>query len=494
MRSWLLPHGSRKLVSPPTHGRTRESESSLVKTMSRFLPAFLAALAAALLIPNLSGQPAAAAGGKFNVLVLMTDEHNAAITGCYGDPVVRTPTLDALAASGVRFTAAYCQNPICVPSRVSLVSGRMPSNLHQFGNANTQKYEGVTTLADLFITAGYEAAWFGKTHWGNPRFPRTGESDQRQGFEKVERTFGRLPQDSAVSTWPVEQNTDHITANEALDFLEKNRDRKFFLGVSFVKPHFPFTIQPKYHEMYRGRVGLPPRATDRHIAELPAISRKERATYRHAEASEAEIVRARELYYGMVTYVDEEFGRIVRKLEELGLRDDTIIVYTADHGEMLGERGIWYKNAFQEGSVRIPFIWTFPKRLPQGRVVAAPAMNMDIFPTLAELCGLPAPAGLEGSSLVPVMTGRDDGNGRRALSENFRSGFAGRMIRTARWKYFFYRDGEEFLYDMENDPDEETNLAQDPRHRATAAEMRKEASAGWVLPPRGRSGQSGQVK
>lgn len=143
----------------------------------------------------------------YNVLFLMTDEHNPRITGCYGDPLVKTPTLDALAARGVRFTAAYCQNPICVPSRVSLVSGRMASNLATFGNTANQKYEGITTLADLFVNAGYRAAWFGKTHWGDPRFPDTGggNANKRAAKEEKDESFGRLPQESQISKWPVEK-------------------------------------------------------------------------------------------------------------------------------------------------------------------------------------------------------------------------------------------------------------------------------------------------
>jgi arylsulfatase A-like enzyme len=173
-------------------------------------------------------------------------------------------------------------------------------------------------------------------------------------------------------------------------------------------------------------------------------------------------------------------GRIVRKLDELGLREKTIIIYTSDHGEMLGDRGIWYKNTFYEGSAGIPFIWSFPRALPQARVVHAPAMNMDVLPTLAELCRLPKPDGLEGRSLLPVMNGTDSGKDRYALSENYRGNFAGRMIRTSRWKYFFYTTGEEFLYDLESDPGEEFNLVKDPRHRAVADELKQKASAGWI--------------
>jgi len=422
----------------------------------------------------------------YNVLFLMSDEHNPRILGCAGDPIVHTPHLDSLAATGVRFTAAYCQNPICVPSRVSLVSGRMPSNLATFGNTANQKYQGITTLADLFTQAGYRTVWFGKTHWGDPRFQDggAGAAHQRAARDEQDESLSRLPQDSMVSTWPVEKNAEHATANEALAFLDQNRDRKFFLGVSFVKPHFPFTIQQPYYDRYKDKVTLP-RASAKLIADLPSLSKEEREKYGHAQATDAEILRTKALYYGMVTYVDEEFGRILKKLDDLGLREKTIIVYTADHGEMLGDRGIWYKNSFYDGSATIPFIWSFPHALSPGSVIRTPAMNLDILPTLADLCGLPKPGGLEGTSLLPVMQGADAGLDRIALSENYRGNFAGRMIRTARWKYFFYTNGEEYLYDLQADPGEETNLVTDPARRALADELRQKASAGWVQSKRG---------
>jgi len=443
----------------------------------------LALLTALLLVP-LAALRADETTESYNVILLMTDEHNPRIIGCYGDALVKTPTLDGLAARGVRFTSAYCQNPICVPSRVSLVSGRMPSHLQTFGNTANQKYENITTLADVFVKAGYQTAWFGKTHWGDPRFQKTGEGAKNKRVAKAEQdeSFGRLPQESQVSKWPVEKNPEHLTAGEALAFLEQNKARKFFMGVSFTKPHFPFTIQQQYYDLYRGKVS-PPRATPELIEELPAVSKQERAKYKHAEATTEDIMRAKAIYYGMVNYVDEELGRILKKLDEMGLRDKTIILYTADHGEMLGDRGIWYKNSFYDGSAGIPFIWSFPKALPQGKVVSAPAMNMDIFPTLCDLCNLPKPAGLEGKSLVPLMKGTEDGRDRYALSENYRGGFAGRMIRTAKWKYSFYTNGEEYLYDMQADPNEENNLIKNPAHRKTADELKQRASEGWIATP-----------
>jgi choline-sulfatase len=423
----------------------------------------------------------AAPATNYNVLFLMSDEHNPRVIGSYGDPLVKTPNLDALSATGVRFTAAYCQNPICVPSRVSLVSGRMPSAMKTFGNTANQRYEGITTLADAFVAAGYQAVWLGKTHWGNPRFQANGAgaANKRAALDEPDESLSRLPQDSQISTWPKEKNAEHLTTNEALAFLDQNHGRKFFLGVSLVKPHFPFTIQQQYYDLYKDRVTAP-RVSEKLIAELPSLAKEEREKYNHAGATTAEVLRTKAIYYGMVTYVDEEFGRVLKKLDELGLRENTIIVYTADHGEMLGDRGTWYKNSFYDGSATIPFIWSFPKSLPQGKVVRTPAMNMDVFPTLMELCGLPAPAGLEGRSLVPVLQGRESGEDRIALAESYRGNFAGRMIRTARWKYFFYTTGEEFLYDLNADPGEETNLVKDPALRPVADDLKQRASAGWV--------------
>jgi choline-sulfatase len=424
------------------------------------------------------------AAEPYNVLVLMCDEHNPHIMGCAGDPLVKTPTFDALAASGVRFTAAYCQNPICVPSRVSLISGRMPCHLNTFGNTANQKYEGITTLADVFTKAGYRAVWFGKTHWGDPRFQKAGNAngDRKAAEAAQDETLSRLPQESKVSDWPVEKNLEHLTTNEALTFLDNIKDQKFFLGVSLVKPHFPFTIQQQYYDMYQGKV-TPPRDSPELIAALPTISKKERLVYNFAEASREDILRTKAMYYGMVTYVDEELGRILKKLDDLGLREKTIILYTADHGEMLGDHGIWYKNSFFDGSATIPFIWSFPKALPRGKVVNTPAMNMDVFPTLCELCDLPKPAGLEGSSLLPVLQGTKDGADRQALSENYRRDFAGRMIRTGKWKYFFYTNGEEFLFDLQTDPGEEHNLIKDPALRQMADELKQRATVDWVATP-----------
>jgi choline-sulfatase len=422
---------------------------------------------------------ATAAARGHNVLFLMSDEHSPHVAGWLGNKVVRTPALDALAARGAAFPSAYCQNPICVPSRASLLTGRMPWKVGVFGNTPGCLDASVPTLADVFRRAGYVAGWMGKTHWGGtPAFvtPKRGKEVDEALARRADRS--RLPQDAAIADYPVSAEFDTITKNQALRFLEENRDKPFFAGVSFRKPHFPFLVQEKYFRMYEGRVEAP-RVTRKMIDELPPVSKEEREKYGFAGLTEAQIRKALAMYYGMVTYIDDQVGEILGKLDALGLRDNTIILYTADHGEMGGEHGLWYKNSFYEASARIPHVWSFPKELPRGVRIEAPVMNMDIFPTLCDLCGLPKPDGLEGRSLAPLMKGTEKGDDRSALSENFRGAAAGRMIRTGPWKYCYYRDGCEQLFDLRADPEEAVNLVRDPRRKELVASLQSRALRDW---------------
>lgn len=432
---------------------------------------------------SLAGVPGAvAARENYNVLFLMSDEHSPHAAGCLGNRIVKTPAIDSLAREGALFTAAYCQNPICVPSRASFVTGRMPSNVGVFGNDGGLRGD-VVTMADVFKQAGYSAAWFGKTHWGgDPRFysPRPREAAeelaQRRAGKETERS--RLPKDATVADWPATAEGDTITKEQALRFLKESRDRPFFAGVSFVKPHFPFVVQEEYYRMYRDSVDIP-RVTAKMIEELPEVSKRERETYGFASVTESQMRKARAIYYGMVTYIDDQLRDILRTLDELGLREKTIILYTADHGELAGEHGLWYKNSFYEAGAGIPFIWSFPKAIPKGVRIGAPVMNMDIFPTLCDLCGLTKPVGLEGRSLLPLMKGQEDGRDRHALAESFRGGFASRMIRTDRWKYCYFHEDREQLFDVRNDPAEERNLAGSAAHRTEMASLKARALKGW---------------
>jgi choline-sulfatase len=432
------------------------------------------------------------ADGPPNVLFLMSDEHSPHALGCDANTLVRTPALDGLAASGLLFTSAYCQDPICVPSRASFVTGKMPSHVNVFGNDGglTEK----TTLATVFREAGYVAEWLGKEHWGG----KTGFGDANTAVKEeqkkrctrakaLQKRIGRLPQDAAVADYPVAEEPDSVTTDHALKFLENHDGKPFFLGVSYVQPHFAFIAQQPAYDLYKDAIDVP-RVTPAMLDDLCMISRQEREKYELGSMTDAQIKKARAIYYGMVTYMDGQIGKVLKKLDELGLRENTIILYTADHGELAGEHGLWYKNSFYEASVSVPHIWSFPKRLPRNQRIGAHVMNMDIFPTLCELCGVPAPKDLEGSSLVPLMTGKEDGMDRIAISENYRGGLGGRMIRMHQWKYCWYSEGGDQLYNLDDDPSEEQNLVSTPGADKIIARLRKNAPAGFLEFPTKQKG------
>ena len=419
----------------------------------------------------------------YNILWLMADEHNPFVAGFAGDRIVQTPALDALAARGTVFRAAYTPDPICVAARRAFCSGRMSSNL-------PPDEPGYEALGPFFSRTGMRTGWVGKQHWEDLRnsFDFVGEDCEKVARERFiqagvlypEQT--RLVRDASIAYWGADLNVDSIATEQALVFLDANAGERFFLGVSYVRPHFPFCIQYEYFERYAG-VQIPrPRVTQAMLDDLSTAMKHDRALYEVDKLTRVQSDHARKMYYGMVSYIDDQVGRVLSRLDALGLRERTIVLYMSDHGEMLGQHGIWYKNAFLEGSARVPMIVSLPAALgAQLREVDAPCNTIDLFPTLCELCGLAPPPTLEGRSLVPLMTGQDAGLDRVAFSENNRREIPARMIRTRRFKYCWYADGIEQLYDMRG-PDrdiEGTNLAADPAYAAIVTNLRRRALEGW---------------
>jgi arylsulfatase A-like enzyme len=427
---------------------------------------------------------------KYNVLFLMSDEHTFSALGCYGNPIIQTPSLDSMAKSGVMLEA-YCQDPICVPARTAILTGKMPSNVNVFGNTIHSMPESVPTIADTFHKAGYDAIWTGKTHWGG----RSGfDESKNDEIDKVfkgadkEKGVGRLPQQATVLDIPASDNLESIVANYAVNFLKnhKSSDKPFFYGASFIRPHFPYSIQKQYYDMYKDKVTLP-KVTPEILSFLPKISQLERAKYGLQKMTDAQTLKTKAVYYGMVTFVDEQIGRILTALHESGLEDNTIVVYTADHGEMCGEHGLWYKNSFYEDSVHIPLLISCPKALPSGVHRYMPVQTMDLFPTLCELCGLTPPPGVEAESLVGLIRGTESEKKWYAFSENYREDSASRMIRSDRWKYCYFQNDCEQLFDMRMDPSETHNLVNDPQYADIVADLKKRALDGWKMQKESKS-------
>lgn len=417
-----------------------------------------------------------------NVLWLMTDQHNPFVAGYAGDPHVRTPTLDSLAAGGSVFTAAYTPDPICVPARQAFHSGVMASNL----NLLNPNYEAMGTY---FSRKGFQTAWFGKQHWetlvnawqetGFDSGKRSKKMLREAGYPEVDD--GRRVNEAYVTPHPVSFNTDTLTCNQAIRFLEDyDGAQPFFLGVSLVKPHFPYTIQSEFFDYYDSlNIPLPP-VTESMLSDLSSALKADRTKFGIDQLTPQQNQFCRAIYYGMVEYVDQQLGRVLNTLNSLSLRDDTIVIYMADHGDLIGQHGMWYKNSFFEGSARVPLIVDLPTSMGAQRYqISNPVSTLDLYPTLCDLLNLRAPNSLEGRSLAGRLFGTDPSPGE-AFSENKRMGIAARMIRTPEYKFCYYEDGLRQLYSMANDRDTETtNLATDPTYASVMADLEARALLNW---------------
>jgi arylsulfatase A-like enzyme len=415
---------------------------------------------------------------KLNVVILKTDQHSPHVLGCYGNPIIQTPNFDALAQSGTRFTNNYCQNPVSVASRASFITGKMPHKVRIYENIYSM-LPNVTWMSEIFAKAGYSTDWIGKTHWGGKnrgfaafypegRQPRY-DSDFTQRYGKGAAANGEKRDFSWRSTdIPFGQHMESCYTDDALSFIDKNKNKPFFLGLSFARPHFPYTINKEYYDFYKAKVELPAFDKDAIARLMPSDLENYKAKF--SKVGSDNLHNCLRAYYGMVQFVDAMHGRVVKKLDQLGIREKTIVVYIADHGELGGEHGLWHKSSFYEASVRVPMIISGPG-LPQGKVVESPSQNIDIFPTVCEMCGLKAPGDLDGVSLVPVLKGQVDGKDRVVLSESNKAN--GAMARFGDWKYVRFGGGEEFLFNLATDPNEMTNVVKDSKNADVVDQLRK---------------------
>ncbi len=443
-----------------------------------------------------------------NILFLMSDEHRYDVAGFAGNDIVRTPTLDWLAKDGVVFTNAYTPSPICIPARQCMAAGQFPRTCRceRYGDDLEPEY---MTFARRFSQYAYRTVCCGKLHhmgidqlqgWMHYRSihenvsPRYLKGKQDAEFEKyraldaVEPTTGRT---APSRKWSDEKEilragvgkSPHDAHDEfamwgALDFLEKfyvdpyydkcQTSAPLMLLASFCLPHYPYLIDEERFAYYLSRVRM---YGCREVFDHPFLSE------RQADAPERDVVRAIAAYYGMTEKIDWRYGRILEALRKYNQDlDDWIIVYTSDHGEMLGEHGVWEKQKFFEGSVKVPLIIRWPKGLGPGRVVDRNVNLCDLFATLCSLADIPAPEGLDSRDLSPLLRGEDVDWDNESVSQ-----FGGRnlMIKRDALKYQYYGPSmPEVLFDLERNPSETVNFIDDPgyadaltRFRARKAEL-----------------------
>ena len=449
-----------------------------------------------------------------NVLYVVSDDLNCALA-CYGHKAVRSPNIDRLAARGVRFERAYCQFPLCNPSRASFLTGLRPDQTLVLNNAVQfrRNIPDVVTLPQLFQKAGYFVARVGKLyHYGVPNQIGTSGLDDPPSWQQVVNPRGRDKDDEpkifsltpgsfgGTPSWlsadgADEEQTDGIGAAEAIKLLEEHNDKPFFLAVGFYRPHTPYVAPHKYFEMYpRDKLAIVTTpAGDRDDIPPPALTttRRDMDERLQREATQA--------YFASITFMDAQLGKLLDALDRLKLADHTIVVFHSDHGYHIGEHGmLWQKQSLFEESARVPLIVAAPGMKANGKSSPRVAELVDVYPTLAELCGLEPPDNLPGRSLAPLLNEPQAARDKPALTQVFRGGggqagkgkgkgkdkgkkaeaksdggFAGYSLRTERWRYTEWdagRRGVE-LYDHDADPHEYANLAQDPQHAATVQEL-----------------------
>jgi uncharacterized sulfatase len=475
--------------------------------MKRFLTTALLVLALAV--------PAGAAQKKLNVLFIAVDDMNNDL-GCYGHPLVKSPNIDRLAARGVRFERAYCQFPLCSPSRSSLFTGLRPDTTRVFDLQYhfRQGLPDVVTLPQMFMKNGYYVARVGKMyHYGNPGDIGTSGLDDRVSWMEHLNPAGRdktalepdimnytpgrgLGSSMAFLADPTGtdlEHTDGKVAAQTIQLLEQHKNEPFFIGAGFYKPHCPWITPKKYFDLYRmEEISLPPITTNT-PHDYPALALASTKPWPYNGVTHDHARECKRAYYAAISFVDAQIGRLLDAVDRLGLRDNTIIVFWSDHGYHLGEHGLWFKQSCFEEAARLPLIISVPGLKTAGQASPRLAELVDLYPTLADLAGLTPPPGLQGVSLRPLLLNPAAEWHQPAFTQVQRSEAPGHSVRTDRWRYTQWDRGAkgEELYDQENDPQELHNLAALDKYASTVAEMKALLQQAHSVPVRGGKAEPG---
>lgn len=444
---------------------------------------------------------------KPNVLFIAVDDLNADL-GCYHHPLVQSPNVDRLAKRGLRFDHAYCQYPVCNPSRSSFMTGFYPEQTGVLSNGGNfrKKLPNTVTMPQHFKKHGYFAARVGKIyHYGVPTQIGTDGKDDPASWDKVvnPRGLDREVHDKIHSlqkgkfggtlSWlridsKDEEHTDGIGATKAIELMKEHHPSKtgkpLFLAVGFYRPHTPYVAPGHHFEKYPRDKIKPVLEKEGDRDDIPIAALADRPKQRELTlAQRKEIIQA---YYASISLMDAQVGRLLDALEKLKLSDNTVIVFVSDHGYHLGHHGLWQKGDLFEGSARVPMIIAYPGMKTNGQSTKAIAEMVDLYPTVSELCGLPIPKQLPGTSLMPILKDPTTPGKSAALTvatsraasmhkEMKGARPLGHSIRTSRYRYTEWGEGKygAELYDYKSDPEEFTNLAKDPEHKVVIEKMKK---------------------
>lgn len=438
-----------------------------------------------------------------NILWLCTDQQRYDTIGALNNPHVRTPNIDKLVEEGVAFTHAFCQSPICTPSRASFLTGMYPSSVHATMNGNEHWANAAPLVTKLLADSGYDGGLAGKFHLSGS-YDRTEPRIPNDGYRYFE--FSHAPRDSwseghdyadwvrekghvladlrkDPATIPPELHQTTWCTDKTIDFIEQDHnDQPWFLSFNPYYPHPPFDPPKSYLDTYDADSLPAPLFAESDLeaqAKLAAIDFQ--TSVRRPEEFDAQSIKA--AYYAMIELIDDNVGRILETLERTGQRENTLIIFMSDHGETLGDHGLLYKGCrFYEGLVRVPLIFNWRGHFQSGLVCDALVELTDIAPTLLEICGLPKPERMQGKSLLPLLEGEKQKHRDFVRSEYYRTlmdgdglnfeGSYGSMLRTERYKLVVYHGhGLGELFDLEDDPDEFINRWDDPQYQQIRFEL-----------------------
>lgn len=482
---------------------------------------------AALFLASLTTLHAAEAPKRpLNVLFLITDQQRWDAMSCAGNAVLKTPNLDKLARDGARFTSFYSACPVCVPARTAILTGHSLEPNRVLSNTDIDRADAAPfpSFDQILLRSGYSGEYHGKYHspyklaldyshpvmWLNgkkappgskattseseafrayleknvpKRALRPGELSQANGIYAAIPLDGRFgnpaaPKGSQAESYgrleaPAEHSLAAFTAKEGLAALDRLKGGPFTLTISIGPPHPPMIVSEPYYSLYPPQtIPTPvslndPRTNSPYPDEPGPLSKAYRVPLN--------IQQMRSIYYGMVTEVDDWIGKILKRLDDLGLADNTLVVFTSDHGEMLGDHGMHGKFVFYEGAVHVSLLMRLPGVIPPNTVIKAPASHIDLFPTILDYCGKPGHAS-EGRTLRPLLEGRENGAGRIAISEWPATRIPGFMVCDGRWKLLYGRAANapslDALYDLQTDPHELNNLiGHNPQREQSRAEV-----------------------
>ncbi len=434
--------------------------------------------------------------GPYNVLFIISDDLTETALSCYGNTVCQTPNIDAIAKQGVRFTKAYCQGTYCGPSRASLMSGYYPHAIKMLGYKTPRPMIGDRMMwPEFFRQHGYYTARVSKLfHMGVPGGIEQGghgEDDQRcwterynsQGPEWKAAGQGWTLEGNPDRTVPVKggntfvvveadgddvAHSDGRTAEKAAELIKKHSQRPFFMGVGFVRPHVPFVAPKKYYKSFPYDSMKLPEKLAGDWDDIPAAG----INYKTSKNMKMDLEQQRKAvggYYASVSYMDAQVGKVMKALEESGVADRTIVIFTSDHGYHLGEHDFWAKVSLHDESARVPLIISVPGKQPA--VCDSLVELLDLYPTMANLCGFKAPVRLQGKDISRLLDNPDNAVRDAAFSVNGK----GYLLRTAEWAYMRYgangNNGEE-LFDMVNDPKQYTNLVGKDKYQQKLESLR----------------------